>query len=386
MSKHQNFVPRTERGFTIVELLVVVSIIALLIAILLPAIGRARDAARQTQSAGNLRNLAVANAAYAADWADRQFTGCPDDIGIVDGDPARYNSEVGCMGQLLAGYDQFGNLFGAWCGGGMCDGDYAGDTLTWSLTFHLLYQPLSYNVPNPPLIFGGFRTPNNKSFNSYVGDRFYDPIFWAPKDVITLRLAEPFFEFPEEFRVPANEDEVGSIVWASYVWSPAAMFHPEVHSHCGWRNPRTFPAAFKSPATGQCKFPDLKSCMLEHHWLQHNESESNPSFSGEDPSWLFNQGYNSTPVTSFFDGHVAVKGVREAMDADGRAIAMNEMNNICNGCNPLGDCQTGLWSRDTQYGANGYYGEYSYDTLVATSYHILTTDGIRGRDFLANAN
>ena len=57
---------RRTHGFTIVELLVVVSIIALLIAILLPAIGKARDAARQTQSAGNLRNLAVANNTYAA--------------------------------------------------------------------------------------------------------------------------------------------------------------------------------------------------------------------------------------------------------------------------------------------------------------------------------
>ena len=93
---------RRTHGFTIVELLVVVSIIALLIAILLPAIGKARDAARQTQSAGNLRNLAVANNTYAADWADRQFTGCPDDIGLVAGDPIRYNTEVGCMGQLLA--------------------------------------------------------------------------------------------------------------------------------------------------------------------------------------------------------------------------------------------------------------------------------------------
>ncbi|MDZ4831722.1 MAG: prepilin-type N-terminal cleavage/methylation domain-containing protein, partial [Phycisphaerae bacterium] len=44
-------------GFTIVELLVVISIIALLIAILLPAIGKARDAALVTQSLGNLRNM-----------------------------------------------------------------------------------------------------------------------------------------------------------------------------------------------------------------------------------------------------------------------------------------------------------------------------------------
>ncbi|MFM1833584.1 MAG: hypothetical protein RLZZ461_1900 [Planctomycetota bacterium] len=376
---------RRHQGFTIVELLVVVSIIALLIAILLPAIGKARNAARQTQSAGNLRNLAVANGTYAADWQDRQFTGCPDDLGLVGGDPLRYNAEVGCMGQLLAGYDQNGSLFGAWCGGGMCPSDIAGDSLTWSLTFHLLYQPLSYNVPNPPLIFGGFRTPNNKSFNSYVGNRFYDPIFWAPKDVIPLRLAEPFFEHPEEFRVPENADEVGRIVWSSYVWSPSAMFHPEVHSHCGWRNPKTFPAAYRSPAVGQCRFPDIKTRMLEHHWLQHNESDRNPMFDGEDPSWMFNQGYNSAPVTMFFDGHVATKGVREAMDADARARNLNQQSSICTGCQPQGDCQYGLWNRDTQYGANGYYGDTSYDTLVNTSYHILTTDGIAGRDFLSSA-
>jgi prepilin-type processing-associated H-X9-DG protein len=162
------------------------------------------------------------------------------------------------------------------------------------------------------------------------------------------------------------------------------MFHPEVHSHCGWRNPKTFPAAYRSPAVGQCRFPDLKTRMIEHHWLQNNESERNPSFSGEDPSWMYNHGYNSTPTTLFFDGHVAVKGVREAMDADARAQALQQQSAICNGCQPLGDCQTGLWSRDTQFGNAGYYLDYAYDNLVDTSYHVLTTDGIAGRDFLIN--
>ena len=53
------------KGFTIIELLVVVSIIALLIGILLPAIGKAREQAKLTQSQSNLRNLAAAHATYS---------------------------------------------------------------------------------------------------------------------------------------------------------------------------------------------------------------------------------------------------------------------------------------------------------------------------------
>jgi prepilin-type N-terminal cleavage/methylation domain-containing protein len=58
------------RGFTLVELLVVIGIIALLISILLPALSKAKDAANRTACMSNMRQLITAARMYGNDYKD----------------------------------------------------------------------------------------------------------------------------------------------------------------------------------------------------------------------------------------------------------------------------------------------------------------------------
>ena len=74
---------RQSRGFTLVELLVVIGILALLIAILLPVLGTAPEHANKAKCLANLRSLGQAMYLYAQDYRDK----LPNSNGASTSDP-----------------------------------------------------------------------------------------------------------------------------------------------------------------------------------------------------------------------------------------------------------------------------------------------------------
>ncbi|NNF44769.1 MAG: type II secretion system protein [Phycisphaerales bacterium] len=381
---------RKPRAFTIIELLVVVSIIALLVGILLPAIGKARDQAQVSISQANLRNLATAHQAYAAEWGDRQITFVDDNIASYGSGIAAYDAYLDAHGDdgEHEGFAQHPPMYLGW--GHDHDADvyrmFAYRCTRGQAANVALNQPIVFDNPSFMAGFGSFRLANCMQFNQYVSGRFYDKVWYAPKDKLAMEGAAPCFESPDSFCDHAEiSQEMGDTpVWSSYCLSPAAMYNPAVMRHDdptddtanGWVDPWELGAGFRSPSMSQALYPSLKTHMLEHSWLQNTQAECNPtfepgSFDGCEP-YYFNHAWESSPVTLFYDGHVEGVGVRKAMRADGRVRTQT------------GEPNWGLWSKDTGLeGENGYFIDASYDQ-AATSFHILTTDGIRGRDIMGD--
>lgn len=343
---------RGHRGFTLIELLVVIAIIAVLLGILLPALGKARLSAQVVKSKANLRSLGQIQFLYAGDFQDSYFN--PFDTSYVRHGTAGPPGWAIATKPGLQGRYHFGVPNGV--------------SSTW---YSEMYAFHWYSLVASWLREGDYASE----------------VQFAPADKAAI------IRF-QNLAVDEPDFNLGTGIWdGSYVLSPTVWFSPERYKNdfrpdCNRNNGPNSLA--KRIDISDTRYPASKVIMWERFDFQQRTRTPSvpPIFDPSGPDLTFEQELGHPQWNNTF-AHP------NALTADGSVIEVNisEIKAMAGDDNPrvarqfkptdtwnISRALLDLYGMDEDGFENGS-GADGFGVGLYPAYFWATRDGIRGRDF-----